>query len=91
MLTTDQKETILRKAGVTVPAFPFGASGDQQQQADARPIVKRALQADARPDPHDHWARTIDALFAEYSAARAARSLLESDLARRRDASSRST
>jgi hypothetical protein len=83
MLTTDQKATILRRAGVTVPAFPFRSGGDQQQQADARPIVKQEQQADARHDPHAQWARTIDALFAAYSTARAAQSLYEAEQSRR--------
>jgi len=91
MLTTDQKETILRRAGVTVPAFPFGSGHDQQQQADARPIVQPDRQADARHDPQQAWARTIDALFAEYSAARAAQSLHEAEQHRRRDSAPRSS
>ena len=84
MLTTDQKESILRRAGLTVPAFPFGAGTGQQQQADAAPLVKYALQADAVPDPRVHWARTVDALFAEYSNARASRSLREAEQSRHR-------
>jgi hypothetical protein len=90
MLTTVQKESILRRAGLTVPVFPFGNGVGQQQQADGAPIVRHTLQADARQDPQEHWARTIDALFAEYSAARAARSLREAELSRCRDGSLRS-
>ena len=65
MLTTDQKETILRRAGVAVPAFPSRYSSDQQHQSAAA-----------------QWARTIDTLFVEYSAARAARSLRDAEEAR---------
>ncbi|MBT2304030.1 hypothetical protein J7E70_26685 [Variovorax paradoxus] len=95
MLTTDQKETILRRAGVAVPAFPSSRSCDQQQQADARPILKDHLQADEQRNVAQRWARTIDAPFVEYSAARAARSLRGAEEARRlgalRDASDCST
>lgn len=83
MLTTDQKETILRRAGVAVPAFPSRRPSDQQQhQSDAEPILKGNMQADGRQKPAEQWARTIDALFVEYSAARAARSLRDAEEAR---------
>jgi len=82
MLTTDQKEAILRRAGVAVPALPSHRSSDQQQQADAEPILKGDVQADGRHNAAERWARTIDALFVEYSAARAARSLREAEAAR---------
>ena len=87
MLTTDQKETILRRAGVAVPAFPSRDPSDQQQQqADAAPIVKETMQADGQQNRIDQWARTIDALFVEYSTARAVRSLRDAEVVRRRDA-----
>ncbi|CAN7775334.1 hypothetical protein LJR084_007850 [Variovorax sp. LjRoot84] len=82
MLTTDQKETILRRAGVAVPAFPSRRPSDQQQQSDAEPILKGRMLADGRQKAVEHWARTIDALFVEYSAARAARSLRDAEEAR---------
>jgi len=85
MLTTDQKETILRRAGVAVPAFPSPRASDQQQQQ----------QADGPKNAAEQWARTIDTLFVEYSAARAARSLREAEETRQlgalREASDRST
>ena len=88
MLTTDQKEAILRRAGVTVPAFPSPRARDQQQQ-------QQQQQADGPEDAAKQWARTIDTLFAEYSAARAARSLREAEETRQlgalRRASDRST
>jgi len=84
MLTTDQKETILRRAGVAVPAFPSPRASDQQQH-----------QADDPQNAAEHRARTIDTLFVEYSAARAARSLREAEEIRQlvalRRASDRST
>ena len=83
MLTTDQKETILRRAGIAVPVFPSSRATDQQQQADGE---QNAAQ---------RWARTIDTLFVEYSAARAARSLRDAEETRQlgalRRASDRST
>ena len=86
MLTTDQKEAVLRKAGVAVPAFPSRSPTDQPQQADAAPIVKENVQADGRQDPAQQWARTIDALFVEYSVAHAARSLHDAEEVRQPDA-----
>ena len=87
MLTTDQKETILRRAGVAVPAFPSPRASDQQQQ--------QQQQADGPKNAAEQWARTIDTLFVEYSAARAARSLREAEETRQlgalREASDRST
>jgi len=82
MLTTDQKETILRRAGVAVPARPSGRSCDQQQQADAGSILGDKMQAGGQQDVAGRRARTIDALFVEYSAARAARSLRDAEEAR---------
>ncbi|MEP6721162.1 MAG: hypothetical protein ABJA77_06945 [Variovorax sp.] len=83
MLTTDQKETILRRAGVAVPAFPSPGCADQQHQADCEPSAAR------------RWARTIETLFVEYSAARAAKSLRDAEETRQlgalRRASDRST
>lgn len=94
MLTTDQKEVILRRAGVAIPAFPVRnlPSQPQQQQGDPSPLGRMRLQAGAEPRTAvDQWSRTIDALFAEYSADRAARSLREADeaLHRARDSTLR--
>jgi hypothetical protein len=82
MLSTDQKETILRRAGVAVPARPSRRSSDQQQQADAGSISGQNIQAGGQQDAARRWARTIDALFVEYSAIRAARSLRDAEEAR---------
>jgi hypothetical protein len=86
MLTTDQKEAILRRAGVAIPSFPARglASQQQQQQGDPSPRIWTSLQAGAEPGAAvEQWTRAIDALFAEYSAAR---SLRDADEARRRGA-----
>jgi hypothetical protein len=84
MLTPEQKETILRKAGVAVPAFPSrNVAGQQQQQADGERILKQDAQVDGRHDPFEQWVRTIDALFVEYTAARAAKSLRDAEEIRR--------
>lgn len=82
MLSTDQKETILRKAGIAVPARTDFGSAEQLQQADGEPIVKEHLQADCRRDSAVHRARAVDALFAAYSAQRAVRSLQADEEAR---------
>lgn len=82
MLTTDQKATILRRAGVAVPAFPARRPSDQQHQAGAESTLKSNLQAEGRRMAAEQWARTIDTLFVEYSAARAARSLRDAEEAR---------
>lgn len=82
MLTIEQKETILRRAGVAVPAFSSRRASNQQQQADAKPILKEDMQADGQQNTAERRARTIDALFVEYSAARAARSLRNAEEAR---------
>lgn len=75
MLTTKQKEAILRQAGVALPDPDGGNASGQLQQADAEPLVKTTMQAGGRPDNQVQWARTIDLLFVEYTTARAARSL----------------
>lgn len=84
MLTTDQKETILRRAGVAVPAFPASRPSDPQHQARAEPSLNSNMQVEGegRRTAAEQWARTIDTLFVEYSAARAARSLRDAEEAR---------
>ena len=84
MLTTEQKETILRKAGVAVPVCPVGGSA-VPQQVQVTPPLEEGLSAGKR-EAIDQWTRTIDTLFVEYSAARAARSLRHAEEARIRDA-----
>lgn len=79
MLTTQQKEAILRKAGVALPDPDRGNAAvhaGQLQQADAQPLARTsAMQAGGQADSQAQWARTIDLLFVEYTTARAARSL----------------
>ncbi|MDM0109375.1 hypothetical protein QTH97_30925 [Variovorax sp. J22R24] len=83
MLTTDQKEAILRSAGVAVPDR---AAVD----ADARALEGARLQAakdgqGAARSPREatsQWARTIETLYVEYVARRAAKSLRDAEEAR---------
>lgn len=56
MLTTDQKETILRGAGVATPAFPSPGVLWRQQRHDPGTAAQQ-------------WAHAINALFVAYSAA----------------------
>ena len=96
MLTTDQKETILRKAGFAVPAFPTrplrAREHDQPEHAGA-PTKDLGEDAAMRAAAAE-WVKTIDTLYVEYSAARAAKSLRDADEAQRlcelRQASARS-
>ena len=83
MLTTDQKETILRRAGIAIPPGATPGSGAQMQQADGEWLVKGNLQADGRASASVQRTRAIDALFADYAARRAAKSLDDADTARR--------
>lgn len=84
MLTTDQKEAILRVAGVATPAFPSpGGLWRQQWQHDAAPGSKTSPQAGMDPGTvAKQWAQAINTLFVVYSAARTARSLLKAEEAR---------
>ena len=85
MLTIDQKETILRKAGVAVPEFPAGHPGAKARGPDARddPAVsgKRA-QSESRRAAIEQWAASIEALYVEYVARRAAKGLRDAEDAR---------
>lgn len=84
MLTTDQKEAILRGAGVATPAFPSpGVLWRQQRQHDAAPGSRTNAQAGMDPGTAaKQWADAINTLFVAYSAARAARSLRKAEEAR---------
>ena len=82
MLTTDQKEAILRKAGVAVPDFPPGDLEAQARGPDAHdktmsPARQTAAQA------REQWAAIIGTLYVEYVARRAAKSLRDAEDARR--------
>src|SRR5580765_7335197 len=81
MLTTDQKEAILREAGVATPAFPSpGVLWRQQRQHDAAPGSRTNPQAGMDPGTAaKQWAHAINTLYVEYSAARAARSLRKAE------------
>lgn len=84
MLTTDQKEAILREAGVTTPVFPSpGVLWRQQRQHVAAPGSRTNPQAGMDlGTAAKQWAHAINTLFVEYSAARAARSLRKAEEAR---------
>lgn len=79
MLTVDQKEAILRAAGIAVPPDLDVSSAGQQLQADARSMIRRTGQADGVPDPASQRERVVDALFNELALTRAARSLQADD------------
>jgi hypothetical protein len=82
MLTTDQKEAILRRAGIAVPEFP---PGDLQAQARAPDAHDGTLSCAKRTaaQAREQWAATIAALWVEFVARRAAKSLREAEDARR--------
>jgi hypothetical protein len=84
MLTTDQKEVILRGAGVATPAFPSpGVLWRPQRQHDAAPGSRTNPQAGMDSDTAaKQWAHAINTLFVAYSAARAARGLRKAEEAR---------
>jgi hypothetical protein len=84
MLTTDQKEVILRGAGVATPAFPSpGVLWRQQRPHDAAPDCRTNAQAGMNPGmAAKQWADAINTLFVAYSAARAARGLRKAEEAR---------
>jgi hypothetical protein len=63
MLTSSQKAEILQRAGYAVPAQPVEHPASQITDPTAR----------AR------WQQTVEALFVEYAAARAAKSLRDSE------------
>ena len=85
MLTTDQKEAILRSAGVSVPDPPPGAVGASAREphGERRRTAKDGKEA-ATPsrEATRQWARTIETLFVEYAARRAAKSLRDAEEAR---------
>ena len=74
MLTTDWRVTILRKAGVAVPALPARVLPVNERgrpegvSAPAQGVAEEAAMQAAMAE----WIKAIDALYVEYSAARAA-------------------
>ncbi|MDM0066199.1 hypothetical protein [Variovorax sp. J31P207] len=76
MLTIDQKEAILRRAGVTVPAFPERHPDTHPKDHDAEAEHKARLQ---------RWTEAIEVLYVQYAAARAAKSLRDAEEAARLD------
>ncbi|MEJ8851851.1 hypothetical protein [Variovorax rhizosphaerae] len=98
MLSTEQKEVILRKAGVTTPPFPRRRlplqDGDQDGEASASHRQLVAGTGDSgdqaavarRDEATDAWIKAVDKLYADYALARAAHSLREAEHARTRGA-----
>ena len=85
MLTTDQKEAILRSAGVPVPDRPTGAAKASARKLDANGTgpAKHGNRAPVTPRQADgERARTIETLYVEYVARRAAKSLRDAEEAR---------
>ncbi|MDM0078475.1 hypothetical protein QTH90_28990 [Variovorax sp. J2P1-59] len=86
MLTIDQKERILRQAGVAVPDFPPGHARTAARNPD---VGEKAMSSKARMPPEARqeavaqWAASIEALYVEYVAKRAAKSLRDAEDARR--------
>ena len=70
MLNTDQKEAILRRAGVAVPSFPERHPDAHGRDRDAEAEQQVALQ---------RWTEAIDMLYVQYAAARAAQSLRDAE------------
>jgi hypothetical protein len=83
MLNTAQQERILRQAGIAVPEHPCPVQPmrmAQQQGVLSGALDEASEQASAR------WTRTIDTLFVQFNAERAARSLRVFEEARRFEA-----
>ena len=82
MLTTDQKEAILRRAGIAVPEFPPGAREAKAREPDAHDKTLSCAKRTAT-QARERWAATIAALWVEFVARRAAKSLRDAEEARR--------
>lgn len=81
MLTTDQKEAILRKAGMAVPEFPTSRSEakDHDRNEQAHDTPRSSVE---RRQAIEEWAAAVQALYVEYVARRAAKSLRDAEEAR---------
>ena len=81
MLNTGQKAKILAKAGVAIPAFPARRLPIQERHLLRGEFAPpEELEADAEQAAAvDHWTRYVGDLYAVHMAARAARSLRESE------------
>jgi len=76
MLSIHHKANILRRAGYDVPAQPFPAETLHPAGASGRGV-------DGVYQTAQSWGKAIDALYAQYAAARAAQSLRDADEALR--------
>ena len=76
MLTIDQKEVILRKAGISVPSFPERQAAADPHDPETDAEHQLAIQ---------RWREAIEVLYVQYAAARAAKSLRDAEQARQID------
>ncbi|MDM0022658.1 hypothetical protein [Variovorax saccharolyticus] len=63
MLTIDQKEAVLRRAGRTVPEFPSVHDASHSQASDTRVAQRRE-----RRQAIDQWSADVAALYVEHLA-----------------------
>jgi hypothetical protein len=82
MLTIDQKETILRKAGVAVPDLPSSTKAREPDARDDPAASGKRAQSESRRAAIEQWAASIEALYVEYVARRAAKGLRDAEDAR---------
>ena len=85
MLTASQKANILKKTGVAVPRCPIRRTPAQ----DCKPFAGEGT-PEVRHDSEQQaavkeWSRAVEALYVGYVAARAAKSLRDSEEARQLD------
>ncbi|MDM0015855.1 hypothetical protein QTH87_25675 [Variovorax sp. J22P168] len=84
MLTTDQKEAILLRAGVSVPPFPRTGTITAERVHEAEQEVLRTSKevASTRASQIEQWAQQVEDLYVAYVAHRAAKSLHDDQAAR---------
>jgi hypothetical protein len=87
MLTTSQKAHILARAGVAVPAFPARRLPVQERYLrEGARVPQEELDADAEQRAAaERWNREIETLYVAHAAARAAKSLRDSEEAQQLD------
>jgi hypothetical protein len=84
MLSIAQKAAILRKTGVAIPAAPSDAAGGLPIETVSATFTPSsdATSAPMQIKATREWIAAVDALFVNYVAARAAKSLREAEEAR---------
>ena len=87
MLTHDQKEAILRSAGIEVPAWTqdLSKASPGQQEAQGDQPSAHGVKPTGRTLAAKTHALAIDALFDQYVAQRAARGVREADDAMKKE------